>query len=276
MGTSQGGDPYSRLDYRRRVAWPARIEREWPFLEREFGRAPESSVIDLGCGTGEHARHFASQGYRAVGIDRSSVQIETAREYEAEFARFGPLFICGELSRLAILTDERFGAATCLGNVLPHLDEDELSAAVSGLSTRLHCGGRLLIQLVNYEGFFRRGVRHLPLNLREDPEGDGEIVFLRLLEADGDSYVKFFPSTLRLSPGADPPLRVETSKEVRLRAWRLAELDTVLERHGFRVEGIFGDMERSDFDADLSSDLVLTAVLGDAGARSTQHGRATA
>ena len=59
-------DPYSRVDYRRLVAWPQRIEREWPFLERALGRS--GRVLDLGSGTGEHSRFLASKGFDVVGI----------------------------------------------------------------------------------------------------------------------------------------------------------------------------------------------------------------
>ncbi len=61
------------------IAWPARIEREAPFLREVLETAPEASVLDLGCGTGEHADFLASRGFRAVGIDRSEAQIAKAR-----------------------------------------------------------------------------------------------------------------------------------------------------------------------------------------------------
>lgn len=43
---SRADDPYSRVDYRRMVRWPERIEREWPFLRRALGS--RGRVLDLG------------------------------------------------------------------------------------------------------------------------------------------------------------------------------------------------------------------------------------
>src|SRR3989304_765321 len=62
-------DPWSRVDYRRLIAWPQRIEREWPFLSARLESAPSRRVLDLGCGTGGHRRHPASPGYRVGGSD---------------------------------------------------------------------------------------------------------------------------------------------------------------------------------------------------------------
>jgi SAM-dependent methyltransferase len=261
MESSSIDSPYKRLSYRRLIAWPQRIAREEPFLLGEIERAPRASVLDLGCGTGEHVRHLASRRVRAVGIDRSEDQIEAAREYEDEFPPHGPRFVHGAVEALADLVDERFGAAICLGNVLPHFEDRELAAALAAVAAVLLPGGRFVGQLINYERIFSAGVRHLPINVRPAPEGDAEIVFLRLLKRDGERHVRFFPSTLTLRPGADPPLGIEASKEVRLRAWRRAELEREFARAGFEIDGIYGDMEGGAFAADSSSDLVITAAL---------------
>ncbi|MGB5173380.1 MAG: class I SAM-dependent methyltransferase, partial [Thermoanaerobaculia bacterium] len=73
-------DKYSRLEYRRLIAWPSRIEREADLLGRVLSSGPSERVLDLGCGTGEHARFLAQQGFSVVGIDSSESQIATARE----------------------------------------------------------------------------------------------------------------------------------------------------------------------------------------------------
>lgn len=259
MNERRVDNPYSRLDYRRLIAWPKRIERESPMLVAEVERSPERSVVDLGCGTGEHARHLASLGMEVLGIDRSREQIAKALEYQDEFPS-GPRFVCGEIEQLGDMTSGRYGAAICLGNVLPHLDDASLSRALEALSGCLLQGARLVVQLLNYERIARRGDRNLPLNVRDDPETDGEIVFLRLMAPDGDRHVRFFPSTLTLVPGEEPPLRVRSSREVRLRAWKRHDLEAILEGSGFRVDNLYGTMARGPFDPDESSDLILTAV----------------
>jgi SAM-dependent methyltransferase len=260
MTAERHEDPYSRVDYRRMIAWPARIEREAPLLREVLGTAPAASVLDLGCGTGEHAEFLAGQGFRTVGIDRSEAQIANARSYEGRHGEAGPRFVLGDFSRLDEHTDERFGAAIWLGNGLPHLEAGELAATLGGLARRLVSGGVLLLQLLNYERIRRQGIRHLPLNFRDDPEGSGEIVFLRLMTLDGPRHVRFNPMSLALRPGTEPPVELKSVREVRLRTWTAPELEAALAGAGFEVRSLHGDMTGGDYRAESSSDLVMTAA----------------
>jgi len=252
-------DPYSRVQYRRLIAWERRIAREAPFLRRLLDGAPERSVLDLGCGTGEHTAFFAGEGARALGVDRSESMLGAAREHEA--AGHGR-FVHGDLLELgAALGDEPpFGMAVCLGNALPHVHSDgDMSRLLAGVHAALAPGGVLLVQIVNYEGILATGQRHLPVNVRPGDDDDREIVFLRLLKDAGDGRILFFPATLELAPDdEDEPLRLVQARRVELRAWTRASLGPLLERAGFAVEWC-GDMQGGPFVAETSPDLVVVA-----------------
>lgn len=167
-------------------------------------------------------------------------------------------FIEGDLCQIADLVQGEFGGALCLGNTLPHiLEVDDLRRFLEGLRHRLSCSAPLLIQLLNYERIFQRQERHLPLNFRSD--GEEEIVFLRLMELRQDGQVLFYPSTLRLVPGGDPPLEVKASKEVRLRGWRAEEVESALRKAGFDSFRRLGNFAGGAFDPLESRDLILVA-----------------
>ncbi len=248
-------DPYSRLQYRRLIAWPKRIEREWPLIEEIVGSGPSRRLLDIGCGTGEHARFLAEQGFDVVGVDAEEGMIEQALE---EPLPPNLRFVYGDASQLASLTEGAFGGAICLGNTLPHLATDEaLSNFLRGLRQRLSPSAPILLQLLNYERIFERQERHLPLNFRS--HDGGESVFLRLMEPQADGRVLFFPTTLQLRPGEDPPVRVKTSRQVELRGFRPTELETAFEDAGFTDRVLFGAFDRRPFEPLESRDLILVA-----------------
>jgi len=55
------------------------------FVDRLLGRLvlkPGSTVADLGCGTGRHARRLAAHGKRVLGIDLSATSLALAKRHE--------------------------------------------------------------------------------------------------------------------------------------------------------------------------------------------------
>jgi SAM-dependent methyltransferase len=248
-------DPYSRVDYRRLIAWPERIEREWPFLRQVFGEA--GRLLDLGSGTGEHSRFLASKGFDVTGLDSSPAMLAKATE--------APLppnlrFLSGDIVRVASLTDGVFDGALCLGNTLPHVATSEaLLEMLRGLRTRLRAGAPLLVQVLNYERILGKGVRFLPLNFRGADEGGGEVVFLRLMTPVGGGRLVFTPTTLRYRPQGDPPVEVVSSRNVELRAWTRPELDAAATESGFTTIDWYGTVGNVPYAAMESPDAVLVA-----------------
>lgn len=49
-------------------------------LFQTHGNGPIHTVLDLGCGTGNHALPLAQRGYEIVGVDRSAAMLESARQ----------------------------------------------------------------------------------------------------------------------------------------------------------------------------------------------------
>ncbi|MFQ5654454.1 MAG: class I SAM-dependent methyltransferase [Planctomycetota bacterium] len=250
-------DPYSRLDYRRLIAWPRRITREWPLLEAIISSGPSRRLLDLGCGTGEHARFIASKGFEVVAVDMSASMIEKATDKPVpENLRF----VHGDMRELQEVIDGSFGAAICLGNTLPHLwEKQDLRRLLKGLNSRLLPGAPFLLQILNYERILSTGERSLPMNFRPDPEGDGELVFLRLMEPCEDGKVIFCPTTLRYRPSCDPPVELHHSRRVELRGWRRADLKPLLRAAGFHDLVWHGCFDGMPYEPLESHDLIVIA-----------------
>jgi SAM-dependent methyltransferase len=100
-------------------------EADVNFLEKVFRRfrtAPKT-ILDLGCGTGNHALPMARRGYRVTGIDQSREMLALARKKAASL-RTRPRFVHADMRSFHL--GRTFDAAVCMfgafGYVLPERD----------------------------------------------------------------------------------------------------------------------------------------------------------
>ena len=98
------------------------------------------SVVDLGCGTGYHARALAGLRFEAVGIDISKQNILYARR-KAKQEKVHPLFVVG--SYYETRPDAIFDAALCLNWSIPVRD-DEVKRFLDNTYSLLRPGGLLI------------------------------------------------------------------------------------------------------------------------------------
>ena len=258
---------YTRTEYRRVIAWPERIRREAPFLARVFAEAPARSLLDVGCGSGEHSRHFAELGWTAVGIDVSDRMMGEAAELAGETEAGGRVrFELRGAAEAAGLPEAPFGGAMSVGNTLAFVEgAGAMEEFLGGVAAALAPGAPFLIQMLNYERILGLPVRALPVNVRPLPEGEGEgeILFLRILQPRADGNVDFYPVTLTLRPGEEPDVRVRDAKHFVHQGWTRPRLEPLLTAAGFRDIQVLGGMGDVPYDAMKSTDLVVTARNGD-------------
>lgn len=93
------------------------------FYERASGGG-QKTLLDLCCGTGQLAVHFAEHGYRVVGVDLSEHMLAHARENAAPHIQAGQVrFAHADVSHFEL--DERFGLAVSTYDALNHLPNPE-------------------------------------------------------------------------------------------------------------------------------------------------------
>lgn len=246
---------YAHIDYRKVIAWPKRLAREWAFLEKPFSALPSRRLLDLGCGTGEHARFLAGKGFDVVGVDVSDVMLERARQ---DGVPAGVRFVAGDLAHVESVVTGPFGGAICLGNTLAHIaDHATLTQLFRGVRSVLMPGAPLVLQVLNYERLVHSGQRCLPVTFIEDE--DGEAIFLRVMSIRPDGTVIFTPSLLRYRPDAEPALEVMTSHNVPLHAWTRADLESALDAAGFGSRQLYGTMGEVPYIDHDSTDIVIAA-----------------
>jgi len=96
------------------------------------------SVLDIGCGTGEHALFFAGEGYEVWGIDSSPLAIQKAREKAAGRGLRVHFLVLNalDLSRLT----RKFDTATDSG-LFHTLSDEDRPLFVDNLAAILSPGG---------------------------------------------------------------------------------------------------------------------------------------
>lgn len=112
--------------------------------ERLINAARPASVIDIGCGTGPLVEELVRRGVRASGLDSSPAVLEAARSRTPNAS-----FYLGTVESIP-LPDESFDAATLI-EVIEHLDDQRLTAAMTEARRILRIGGTLMITTPNAE-----------------------------------------------------------------------------------------------------------------------------
>lgn len=112
-------------------------------IDDHFNLPPNSSLLDAGCGTGEHTLRWAQRGYRCVGVDVSSVVLERARQRieASDFTREVEL-VQHQLENLSLFSDGTFDAVHCRG-VLMHVPRWQ--DALREICRVLRPGGKIVI-----------------------------------------------------------------------------------------------------------------------------------
>jgi SAM-dependent methyltransferase len=128
------------------------------------------SVLDAGCGTGEHALFFAARGHRVVGIDFVAEAIRRARRKVAERGLAVEFLVRDALA----LGDwvERF--SNVIDSGLFHVfSDDDRRRYVRGLAHVLEPGGRLFLLCFSDEEPGTEGPRRVSRQELYDAFADG-------------------------------------------------------------------------------------------------------
>jgi SAM-dependent methyltransferase len=110
---------------------------------RDYGLKPTHSILDLGCGTGNHALPLAQRGYEITGVDRSEEMLALARTKAREHGSSTATFHSGDI-RTADL-GRKFDAALMMFAVLGYQLENKDAIAALATARRHLKSGCILI-----------------------------------------------------------------------------------------------------------------------------------
>lgn len=143
-----------------------RLSHEIPDLLKVFSKHKVKTILDVGCGTGDHAIDLAKRGFNVVGIDRSQGMIREANKRKQILSKeaLGRLkFYRGSFDDLESKFAQPFSAILILGNTLshnPHNFQDVIKQTARNLSK----GGILMLQITNFDKVIKVKNRLLSFN----------------------------------------------------------------------------------------------------------------
>jgi len=221
---------------------------------QEYGDGSIHRILDLGCGTGNHAILLAQQGYEVVGVERSLSMLAHARSKAAKSSPSKPvLFLQGDIRSVDL--GRQFDAVLMMFAVLGYQQENaDVRAALRTAHRHLRPGGLLIFD-----------VWYGPAVLRERPSQcikviptvDGKI--LRVASGKVDSLQHLCTVDYRLWQISEGKPVKETQESHAMRYFFPRELDLFLQCEHFALArlGAFPDFHH---DPDDTTWIVLGAA----------------
>lgn len=138
---------YSTID------WDDRLNKEIPDLIKLFEKHKVTTVLDVGCGTGDYSIELVKRGYTVVGTDRSRAMIDEAnrRKVGLSSKQYGNVhFWNKDTEDFLYDMDIKFDAILVMGNALSHNPEN-YRHLIKKMANSLSDNGILVFQTTNFE-----------------------------------------------------------------------------------------------------------------------------
>ena len=224
-------------EFREYAAWYDLLYKDKDYLNESFyirnllnryASGAVNRLMEIGCGTGNHAQHLASIGYQVTGTDLSGEMIGIAKEKWKENPRLR--FIQGHSNDLNL--GEVFDGIISLFHVMSYVkSHNDLSASFETAFRHLRAGGVFI-----FDFWYGPAVLHdLPVSRERTVQGDG-------LSITRKATPTLFTNQDLVNVHYDLEIRKHgeetrhVSEDHKVRYLFLPELEYLLAREGFSVE----------------------------------------
>jgi len=210
-------------------------------LFQTYGDGSIHSVLDLGCGTGNHAIPLAQRGYRVIGVDRSEDMLAHARTKAAGLSSGGGVtFHQGDIRSVDM--QQHFDAALMMFAVLGYqLENSDVLSALRIARRHLRPGGLLIFDVWYGPAVLRQRPSQ---RVRVIPTPEGKI--LRVASGELDICHHLCTVHYHVWRLEGERLAAETEEGHSMRYFFPRELDLFLECSGFAPVrlGVFPEFDQ--------------------------------
>ena len=214
----------------------------------KFSEVPVRSVLDLGCGTGNHSHILVGKGYRVFGIDRSWEMLAHARKKMQQLPNPVAL-MAAELSNFKLRT--AFDSVISMFAVVGYLtDNKQLCSLFASAHDHLNTGGLFIFDV----WYGPAVLRQLPETREITVEADHQRFQRRAVPA-----IDYSKNVVQVDYTLSTLDNIPISKEShRMRYFFLPELELLAAFHNFSLQAVYTFLS---FDDPSEADWNITAVL---------------
>ncbi|HQF42440.1 MAG TPA: class I SAM-dependent methyltransferase [Ignavibacteriaceae bacterium] len=202
------------------------------------------SVADIGCGTGVDAISLAQLGYSVTAFDPSVEMINKARE-NSKLTNTKIEFFNYSASDIPKTFYNKFDLTVSLGNTIANINSKQLEKSFIKFYRILKSGGKLLIQLLNYEKILKEKERIVNITKKDNE------YFIRFYDF-GNNELTF--NILRFNSDKTSEKELISTK---IFPYKIKEIKLFLKKTGFEKTELYGGLDKSSFNPCSSNDLVL-------------------
>lgn len=213
---------------------------------KQFVLPGMKDAADLGCGTGLDSISLALNGLNVTSFDISDGMLEQAAirademDVSIDFNKYSLPDIPEEFSG-------KFDLAVSMGNTMALLEKGELMPALDKAYKLLRSNGFLLVQILNFPKLINSSNRIVNITK------NGERHFVR--------FYDFLPGFINFNvlSYSSENLKKYDMITTKLNPYSADEMVPALKEAGFKEIFIYGGLNKSGFEPDKSSDVVILA-----------------
>lgn len=241
-----GGKHYNLM-----INWKKRLANEIPFLKSFFDGflSNETSILSVGCGTGQHLfeiqKHYQCE---VTGIDISETMIDEAQKQVPKGS-----FLVGDFLDNDVLSNQKFDAIFSLGNSIGLIASvSSFLKVVKKLKTHIKPNGILIFQLLNT--MKEREGWSPPRSVKSQ---EGEYIFLRGFHTSKEFI---HPEILTLFRANDSDqYQIAATGGTNIPRITVKAMKELLNVYNFENIEVYGNYQKEDFDPSTSLDMIFIA-----------------
>lgn len=208
---------------------------------REIVGNPPKDILDVACGSGGYSKTLSDVGYNITAVDLNKKMVKKLKDKDRDIdVLVLNMLEIGELHK-------EFDLIFCIGNSLVHLDDDEeIFRFLQDCRNCLKPGGKLLIQIVNYDRVLAKEVKTLPSIVNKEID----LVFERYYNYLSDKHKIDFKTILRVD-------KKKIENHVFLYPIKSKELVDLFKKTGFTDFNAYGNFNKDKYNPLMSFPLVI-------------------